>query len=79
MRQRGWHSTATLNEAIKDLLMHQFIVKTRYGGLNKASLYAVTFLPIDWVSNDGYSNARVANIPTHSWKLATSISEAENP
>ncbi len=79
MSKRGWNSSATLNQARRDLLLHQFIVTTRYGHRHLASLYAVTFLAIDWVSDDGYSDAAVSNIATNLWKFGTSNSESPNP
>lgn len=47
MSKCGWHSKATLERAKKELLAKGFIDKTRQGGRNHCSLYAVTWLPID--------------------------------
>jgi len=47
MNQRGFRSRSTLNKAIKELLDSGIIVKTRQGGRNRCSLYAVTFQSID--------------------------------
>ena len=47
MKKRGWRSEATLNKSIKELLYYGWIVCTRQGGRNQASLYGVTFQSID--------------------------------
>ena len=47
MRERGWNSSDQLQKAKKELIDKSAIKVTRQGGLNKCSLYAVTFFPID--------------------------------
>lgn len=47
MKKRGWKSEATLNKARKELLYYGWIICSRHGGRNRASLYAVTFQSID--------------------------------
>ncbi len=47
MQTRGWRSSGTLHRALKELLDTEFIQTTRQGGRHKASLYAVTWKPID--------------------------------
>lgn len=47
MRFKGWRSKGTLNKALRDLEAVGFIVKTRQGGRNHCSLYALTWQPID--------------------------------
>lgn len=47
MQRYGWKSKDTLNRARKELLNRGFIVLTRQGGRNQASLYAVTWIGID--------------------------------
>lgn len=49
MKHFGWASSATLSCAIKELLEHGFIKKTRQSGMGamkQCSLYAFTHLPI---------------------------------
>ncbi|MGA7178747.1 MAG: hypothetical protein WBX11_04055 [Thiobacillaceae bacterium] len=49
MKHFGWASSATLSSAIKELLEHGFIRKTRQGGMGamkQCSLYAFTHLPV---------------------------------
>jgi len=47
MSKRGWRSESTLNNARKELLYYGWIICSRQGGRNLASLYAVTFQAID--------------------------------
>ena len=47
MRERGWNSSDQLNKAKNELVKSRVIIVTRQGGLNKCSLYAVTFFSID--------------------------------
>ena len=47
MKQRGWKSKETLSNARQELLHYRMIVPTQYGGLNKVSLYALTWHKID--------------------------------
>lgn len=49
MKHFGWSSSATLSSAIKELLEHGLIKKTRQGGMGaikQCSLYAFTHLPV---------------------------------
>lgn len=47
MQPRGWRSRDTLGRALAELLHFGLIEKTRQGGLNHCSLYALTWLAID--------------------------------
>jgi hypothetical protein len=47
MKRRGWKSNDQRNKALKELLDKELIVLTRQGGRKIASLYAVTWKPID--------------------------------
>ena len=47
MRQRGWRSKDTLNKARKELLDMGVIEIARRGGLNRASLYALTLFAVN--------------------------------
>ena len=49
MKERGFCSKTTLSKAIKELLQAEMILLTRQGHFikNKASLYALTWAPID--------------------------------
>jgi hypothetical protein len=48
MRPRGWRSKALLARAVAELEERNFIVRTRLGGKNRATLYGVTFFRIEW-------------------------------
>ena len=47
MNLRGWNSSDQLHKAKKELVSNEDILVSRQGGLNKASLYAVTWVPVD--------------------------------
>jgi hypothetical protein len=47
MQLRGWRSRDTLGRALAELLHFGLIEKTRQGGLNHCSLYALTWHAID--------------------------------
>jgi hypothetical protein len=47
MRQRGWRSSDQLNKAKVELVERSLIILTRQGGRNQASLYALSWHPID--------------------------------
>ncbi|WP_036313689.1 hypothetical protein [Methylophaga thiooxydans] len=48
MKKRGWKSPDTLNKARKELLESGLIKVTRAGGRHMASLYALTWRPINF-------------------------------
>ena len=60
MKERGWRSTSTLEAAKKELISAGLIEQTRQGGLAQGarvpSLYAVTWLPIDEISDKAGNN-----------------------
>lgn len=47
MQARGWRSRDTLGRALAELLHFGLIEKTRQGGLNQCSLFALTWLAVD--------------------------------
>ena len=47
MRARGWNSSDQLDKAKKELINKDVIWVTRQGGRNMASLYALTWFPIN--------------------------------
>ena len=62
MQPRGWRSRDTLGRALAQLLHYGLIEKTRQGGLNHCSLYALTWLAIDECRNKlDVSATRVAS------------------
>jgi hypothetical protein len=65
MEQRGWKSRDTLNDALRELEHYGFITQTQGGGLNRPSLYALTWSKIDKVSKE--SEWKVGDTPS-TWK-----------
>lgn len=47
LKDRGFRSKATLSRALRELLDSGMIVRTRQGGKNQCSLYALTWEEID--------------------------------
>ena len=47
MQERGWNSSDQLQKAKNEVIEKDVIIVTRQGGINKCSLYAVTWFPID--------------------------------
>ena len=47
MKNRGWRSQETLNNAIKGLMEKGLVIRTRQGSLNKCSLYGLGWIAID--------------------------------
>lgn len=53
MRDRGWSSSSTLNEAIKDLIEARKIILTRKGGSGGVcNFYALTCYPVNKITHD---------------------------
>jgi len=67
MKDRGWKSESTLNKAKKDLLHYGWIITSRQGGLNRCSLFAITFKTIDYCN--GKLDIKETHVPPHTWKL----------
>ena len=68
MRRRGWTSSDQLHKAKSELIEKGVIILTRQGGLNKANLYALSWLPID----ECYGKLDVAAtaLPPVTWKTS---------
>ena len=66
MRPKGWTSQDQLHKAKKELINSGWIIETRKGGRNRASLYSVTYLPI----NDckGKLDVKETLTPLNYWK-----------
>jgi hypothetical protein len=47
LKGRGWSSNSTLRRALNSLLDAELLILTRQGGLNRCSLYAFSWIPID--------------------------------
>jgi len=68
MCERGWRSKATLYRSTKTLMNRGLIIKTRQGGQHKASLYGVTWEPID--DCEGKLDISSTKIAGNEWKTA---------
>jgi len=70
MKERGFCSKTTLSKAIKELLQAEMILLTRQGHFikNKASLYALTWAPIDECSGK-YLEVLPTRIPSRNFSL----------
>ncbi len=67
MRKRGWKSNDQLFKARKELLDRGLILTSRQGGLNKCSLFALTWFQID--DCKGKLDTSSTDVAPHNWKL----------
>jgi hypothetical protein len=72
MVKRGWKSKDTLNNALRELEYYGLIVQTQAGGLNKPSLYALSWNRID--KADKSSEWKVGDRPVN-WKQTKRLFE----
>ena len=63
---RGWKSNDSITRALRELEHYGFIIRTRQGGLNRCSLYAITWKGIDECG--GKLDVRPNPVPCNSWK-----------
>lgn len=68
MHARGWKSRDTLARALAELLHYGMIEKTRQGGLNRCSLYALTWHAIDECG--GKLDVPTTRVPSGLWKTS---------
>jgi hypothetical protein len=66
LKDKGWFSRDTLNKASKELLKGEWIIVSRRGGRNRASLYAITFYAVDECR--GKLDIRPTGSPLGLWK-----------
>ena len=66
MEKRGWRSRDTLGRALQELLKAGFIEKTRQGGRNRCSLFAVSWKAIDECK--GKLDVPPTRAPSNSWR-----------
>lgn len=67
MRPLGWRSRDTLHKALRELLALGFIELTRQGGINRPSLYALTWRAID--PCQGKLDCPPANVASNAWRV----------
>ena len=72
MKKRGWNSSDQLNRAKKELVSSGLVMVSRRGGLNKASLYALTWFSID--ECNGKLDIRPTIVAPNNWKRSASPS-----
>lgn len=66
MKLYGWNSSGTVDGAITQLIAMGFVERTRVGGRNQCSLYAITWLPIDECG--GKLDVKETKVPSSLWK-----------
>lgn len=65
---RGWKSKQTIARAQNELIKTGWIIKTRQGGKNRPSLYAITVYGIDECKDKLDLGIRASSVPLNSWK-----------
>lgn len=75
MRSLGWRSRDTLDRALAALRAAGLIELTRQGGINRCSLFALTWRPIDECG--GKLDVHATNVPSGLWK-ASATPEKQN-
>lgn len=68
LRKRGWSSPDTITWALRELRHYGLLQLTRQGGLHGASLYALTWKPID--DCGGKLDCGPTNVATGAWREA---------
>lgn len=69
MKLKGWTSKSQLQKALDELESRGWILRTRQGSINKASLYAVTFQGIDYCGGKLDSGITPESKALNYWKL----------
>lgn len=72
LKGRGWNSPSTLNRAIKQLLVADWIVVTRHGGRNRCALYALTWWSVD-ACEGKWLEVKAGTVPNHGWRKTVSV------
>jgi len=66
LKKRGFRSKGTVARALKELRKADWIIVSRQGGINRCSLYALTFNAVDECQGKLDINSTIA--PSHGWK-----------
>ena len=79
MRKRGWKSRDTVDGAVRELMHHWLILKSRQGGKNACNLYALTWVAVD--NCKGKLDLKDTMTPPGDWRLwtPTAVSDARQP
>ena len=72
MKKRGWRSSDQLNKAKKELVEKGFLLVSRQGGLNKPTLYAITWFAIHECS--GKLDIKPTTTASRNWRESQSVS-----
>lgn len=75
MKARGWKSKDTLSRALNELLDAGMIELTRQGGLHGPSLYAFTWLPIEYCN--GKLDVAATRVASGNWRRPVTAGPAE--
>lgn len=78
MKDRGWTSKSQLAKAQAELEGRNWLLRTRQGGINKATLYAVTFQGIDACGGKLDQHITPSPTPLHLWRLPTYSAAAKS-
>ncbi len=62
----GWKSSSSISKALTELITTGFIEKTRQGGRNRPTLYAITWQPIN--ECEGKLDVKENTLPSNLWK-----------
>lgn len=65
LKPRGWTRGETISDTLRELIYYGMIEMTRQGGRNRASLFAVTWKPIDHCK--GKLEANPTNVASRLW------------
>lgn len=66
LKQKGWTRGETISNSLRELIHYGFIEMTRQGGLHRASLFAVTWKPIDYCK--GKLDVKATTVASGLWK-----------
>jgi hypothetical protein len=65
LKPKGWTRGETISNALRELIHYGMIEMTRQGGLHRASLFAVTWKPIDHCN--GKLEVKASNVASRLW------------
>lgn len=74
LRARGWPSSATVVAAVRELLDHGLLVRTRQGSRLDCSLFALTLYPLD--CDLSKLDVRPGTYTSYSWSMGETLDKA---
>ncbi|MEH6420971.1 hypothetical protein [Pseudomonas sp. CGJS7] len=72
LKGRGWNSSGTLAQSLRDLVDRGWLVVTRHGGRHKCALYAITWWAIAECPGKGLE-VGPETAPRNSWRKTESV------